>query len=414
MSERRGGRVRSGKGRSYLGVSCVAVTSLRRDTRCRPRRAVLPTRLCAVLLTLIASACAGGSAVAAPKKAIWGPVTHAGQSQFPIYKSLGVDLFQYTVDWRATAPTQPERPSDPDDPAYVWSPELDLVAAEAQRHGIGVLVMVMWTPEWANGGNPANVPPRDPDAYAAFLEALARRYPRVRHFMVWGEPIRSPNYAVHGGNAPNYYVKPNEPPSKNLPRFSAVQRADARGYAELVDATYARLKRLNRRNLVIGGNTTTSGDVDPFNWAKYLRLKNGKPPRMDLFGHNPFGTRGPNLAKNQILAGTADMSDLDVFAPWVRRWISRDGRNRRLRLFASEYTAPTDVPSYEFPYFVTRALQARWVTAAFRVARQVDLYGLGWLGLRDLPVRPDGKESRTGLIDARGRRKPAYYAFMRE
>ncbi len=366
---------------------------------------VLTTLACVISATFAQPA-------AALQKAIWGPVQVGGVSQFPIYQDLGVDLFQYTVPWDGVAPTQPANPTDPNDPAYRWPAELDQAVAEATPRGIRVLAMVMRTPAWANGGQPEVAPPTDPQQYAMFLEALAKRYPAIRHFMIWGEPIRNTNYLVNGGAAPNYYIKGQKKPTA-LPKVSPLQRSQAAGYARLVDASYGRLKALNRANLIIGGNTTTSGDIDPFNWFKYLRLPNGKPPRMDLFGHNPFGTRGPDLKKEQILIGTADMSDLDVFIPWVKKYLSRSGRNPRIRLFISEYTAPTDIAGFEFPYHVTRPLQAKWLTAAMNIGkRSKDIYGLGWIGLYDT-VRADGQESRTGLIDAKGVRKPAYYAFRR-
>ena len=376
------------------------------------RTRLIPALLAAVALLLGAA----GPADAAPshKKAIWGPAVVNGASQFPIYRDLGVGVYQTFVNWRATAPTRPLHPRDPNDPAYRWAPEIDFAVAEAERYGIGVSLMVLRTPAWANGGEGTTVPPTSAQDYAKFVEATARRYPSVRLFMVWGEPIRRANYRVsRGERSPNYYVKPGDSQEKGLPTFNAAQRRDARRYAQLVDATYARLKKRSRAYRIIGGNTTTSGDVDPFNWVKWMRLANGKPPRMDMFGHNPFATRRPDLRKDQILAGTADFSDLDVFVPWIDRWLGRRGRNRKLPLFLSEYTAPTDVPSYEFPYYLTRRAQAQWLAAGLRIARRWSrIYTFGWIGLRDPPLR-DGEESRTGLIDANDVRKPAYYAYKR-
>jgi hypothetical protein len=353
--------------------------------------------------------CGAPPAGAAPKKAIWGPVATAGVSQFPIYDDLDVDLFQTQINWRLTAPTRPAVATDPNDPAYRWPADLDLAVAEGSRYGIEILVMALQTPAWANGGKSHQTPPTNPDDYAQFMEAVAKRYPTIRHFMVWGEPIRGANYTVTPSEYRNYYVKSGNAKGK-LKAFKSTQRREARGYAQLVDATYGRVKALNRQNMIIGGNTTTSGDVDPFNWARFMRLGNGKPPRMDLFGHNPFGTRGPDLRKRQILPGTADMSDLDVFIPWVEKYQQRSGRNRKLRLFVSEYTAPTDASGFEFAYFVTRKLQAQWLRAAWRITKSEKLYGLGWIGLNDV-VRADGEQSPTGLIDAKGVKKPSYGAF---
>lgn len=363
------------------------------------------------LTTAVVLVTPAAPAAAAPIKAIWGAAAVNGQSEFPTYQDLGVDLYMTGVSWADVAPTRPATPTDPADPAYHWPPDLDLAVREGERTGIGVGVLVMYTPPWANGGNVTLRPPTSLDQYAQFVEALAKRYPTIRRFMVWGEPNLADKYAITPGPTRDYYARTGNATGPPRP-LSRTQQRELNGYARMIDLTYGRLKRLNRRNLVIGGDTTTSGSIDPFSWAKYLRLPNGKPPRMDLYGHNPFGTRGPDLRKNQILPGTADMSDLDVLVPWIRKYVARDHRNRNLKLFASEYTAPTDTASFEFPYHVTRQLQARWLSSAWKIARQERLYGLGWIALRDT-VRADGAVSNIGLLDAAGAKKPSYDVFKR-
>lgn len=372
-------------------------------TRSRLLRLLIPL----LVVLLVGPPALAEGATPSRKKAIWGPVRVDGASQFPIYRELGAGIYQYALRWSDVATARPADPRNPDDPAYQWPEELDFAAGEAARYGIQMSLMVLKTPGWANGGQPGNAPPINPKDYADFLEAAAKRYPRVRHWMVWGEPIRFPNFLIHFGY-----------PKQRLDngRLDAVQRVDARKYAELVDAAYGRLKRLSRRNLVIGGNTTTIGDwFSPEQWMRGLRLKDGRPPRMDLYGHNPFGSRGPDLRKKQVTPGTADFSDLDVLAGWIDRYLDRRGRNRNVKIFVSEYTAPTDVESYEFNYHVTRAVQAKWLAAAMRISRRWPrIYTLGWIGLRDAaPRAEDGKETRTGLIDRQGRRKPAFKAFQR-
>lgn len=363
----------------------------------------------AVVLGAVLSGASPASA--APAKAIWGPAQVDGVSQFPRYQELGADLFEYWVRWNVVAPTRPADPTDPADPAYRWPAELDLAVAEGQRTGIGVLTLVMGTPPWAQAaGLEPRHPPTKVSDYADFMEALARRYPAIRHFMVWGEPIRNANYDLAATGDPRVAVKPGEKAGSILPRTTPLLRRQVSAYARMVDATWVRLKRLSRTNRVIAGNTTTAGDIDPFNWVKWMRLPSGKPPRMDLFGHNPFGTRGPDLKKRQLQRGTADFSDLDDYLPWIRKWQSRGGRNTKLKLFISEFTAPTDVTSFEFNFHVTRQLQAKWLRDGWKIAKRLDLYGLGWIGLYDIK-RADGAESRTGLIDGQGVKKPAYDVF---
>lgn len=338
------------------------------------------------------------SSPAARRKAIWGPAQVAGASQFPIYNELGVGIYQYGLNWASVAPTRPADPADPADPAYRWPAELDYAIGEARRHGIEVSLLLNRAPGWANGGRSDIWAPRRPGAFARFAAAAAKRYPAVRHWMIWGEPSKRSRFR----------------PLANAMgrRLSPRQRRGPRRYARILDASYGALKRVNRRNLVVGGNTWTGGEVVPLNFIKAMRLPSGRPPRMDLYGHNPFTFRYPNLREGSIAYGHADFSDLDMLARWLDRHGYRDGRGRRLRLFLSEWTLPTDHRNHEFNFWVTRSTQARWLARAYEIARRWKrIYTLGYLGLYDDPPRADGREVNRGLIDASGRRKPAFNAF---
>ncbi|CAA9491512.1 MAG: hypothetical protein AVDCRST_MAG85-1256 [uncultured Solirubrobacteraceae bacterium] len=332
------------------------------------------------------------------KKAIWGPVVRDGKSQFPIYRDLGVGLYQTTLSWSAIASARPATPRDPADPAYRWPADVDLAAAQAPGHGMSVSLLVTSTPRWANGGRDARWTPNDPKDYADFLEAAARRYPGVRHWMIWGEPSKESNF------------QPLQSDRKGPLRGSGAR--GPRLYAQLLDEAYGRLKALNRANLVIGGNTYTVGTVRPLNFIRAMRLPNGRAPRMDLYGHNPFSLRRPDLRASPLGNGFADFGDLDTLARWLDRY--RVGRGKKLRLFLSEYSLPTDRRNREFNFFVTRRTQASWISSALRVARGWKrIYTFGYLGLYDEQPNAQRDEIRWGLLDANGRRKPAFDAFRR-
>lgn len=348
----------------------------------RPLLFFLPVLLALVLPPAIAEA------APSRKKAIWGPVEVDGRSQFPLYADLGVGIYQATLRWDQVAPTPPERAHDPADRAYRWPAELDVAVGEARRYGIELSLMLTGAPGWANGGRPANWAP-GPRAFAAFARAAARRYPDVRLWLVWSEPTKASNF-------------------QPLPADSPV---GPRRYARLLDAAYGALKAVRRANVVIGGNTYTSGRVRPRQFIRWLRLPNGRPPRMDLYGHNPFGAREPDLRKPPLGGGYADFSDLDTLTRWLDRDLRRPGRPP-LRLFLSEYGAPTDHANRDFNFWVTRATQARWATSALRIARATPrIFSLGWVALYDQPPDGRGTEVNTGLLDWRGRPKPAYAAF---
>jgi hypothetical protein len=358
-------------------------------------RAIAPALAVFAALLLAAPASAHHGT---PKKAIWGPAT---PDAFRIYHGLGVGIYETSLNWRAIAPTRPARPADPTDPAYAWPAEVDQAIREGNRFGIRVLLMIVGTPAWANGGRESNWAPSRAADLAAFAKAAARRYRSVRHWMVWGEPTRQHNFMP---------LDP-ETPGK---RLTAQEKSAPRHYARMLDATYRALKRMRRRNIVIGGNSYTTGDISPLNWIRGMRLPNGKRPRMDMYGHNPFTLRRPDL-RNSLFrppTGYADFSDLDAVRRWLDRYGYRDRRGRRLRILLAEWTIPTDHVNHEFNFWVTHAVQASWLRDGLRIVRKKRwLYSLGWIALYDDPPRPQGDEVNRGLIDYYGRLKPSFVAY---
>jgi len=357
--------------------------------------------LCILTLTAALLGTAIDSEAATRKKSIWGPATVAGASQFPIYADLGVGLWQANLAWKQVATRRPEHPTDPDDPAYAWPPELDAALADAGRHGIEVSLLVMRTPSWANGGRPARWAPTSSLDYSRFMTAASRRYPTVRHWMIWSEPTKASNFqplrADHGR------------------RLRGKGLRGPRKYARMLDAAYVALKRVRRSNLVIGGNTFTVGTVSPRRWIQALRLPSGRPPRMDLWGHNPFSARRPVLSQRPLGRGFADFGDLDTLAHWLDRNLAgaKPGGGR-LKLFLSEISFPTDHANFEFNFWVSRQKQAEWIADALGEARSWSrIYTFGYLGLYDDALRPDGQQVERGLLERDGTPKPAYGAFKR-
>ena len=355
-----------------------------------------------LLLAALTALLALGAAVPADaavtrKKSMWGPAFKDGVSQFPIYADLGVGIWQTAVMWNDVAPTRPAEPRNPADPAYRWPAELDPAIAEASRHGIQVSLLLMGAPRWANGGREWRWAPKKPANFARFAQAASRRYPQVRHWMIWGEPSKASNFQPLAQDR----GKPLRGKARRGPRL----------YARMLNASYKSLKRVSRRNLVIGGNTYTVGTVAPKYFMKAMRLPNGRRPRMDLYGHNPFTLRTPNLRKRPLGRGYADFSDLDTFAGWLDRYFKR---RRKLRIFISEMTFPTDHPNWEFNFYVDRKTQADWIRRCLRITRNFKrIYTFGYLGLYDDAPRPANDQVERGLLTHRGERKPSYDAFRR-
>jgi hypothetical protein len=351
----------------------------------------------ALLLCLVVAAPAG-AATLSHKKAIWGPVIRAGASQFPIYRDLGAGIYETGLRWSEVATRRPLAATDPNDPAYAWPHRLDTAVNQAAASGISIALEVLGAPHWANGSKPPNWAPRHPSDYADFVTAAARRYPSVHLWLIWGEPSRAVNFM------------PLTPETRDRPLTKQQAKAPQR-YARILDAAYGALKSVSAENLVIGGNTWTVGDISPRNWIRNLKLPNGKPPRLDLYGHNAFTGRKPNLRKRPLGHGFADFSDLDTLVGWLDQ--AFPGRPR-LRLFLSEFLIPTDHASHEFDFHVTRKTQGDWLKAALRIARKWNrIYTLGWFQLYDERPNRAGNQTASGLIDPKGVRRPAYYAFRR-
>jgi hypothetical protein len=342
-------------------------------------------RVAVLSALLLAAAPAGAQAFS---KAIWGNVYRNGVNQFPLYHQLGVSIYEADLDWSDIAPTRPHRPTNPNDPAYRWPAEVHQAITQARRFHMRVLLQIIFTPPWANRGRAPNYPPVNPADYAAFATAAARRYPSVDLWMIWGEPDRQPNFA------PTRIV----PPGRTLTR---AQRVAPHDYARILDAAYGALKRVGRRNLVIGGCTYSTGSIDTQQWIKNLRLPDGRAPRMDMYAHNPFTDQEPSFSVSASPFGEVQFSDLPELGQWIDRYL-RPG----MPIFLSEFTIPTAIDT-EFNFFVDPSVAAQWITDALRLSRSWKrIYALGWIHVYDDPPITSG-----GLMTAQGVPKPSFAAF---
>jgi hypothetical protein len=264
------------------------------------------------------------------------------------------------------------------------------VLSLAGQYNMRVLLQVSNAPAWANGGHPGDgwAPLRAAD-YAAFVQAAAREYPTVHLWMIWGEPTKIGTFQPLTGAEPGQVL-------------TSAQRGMAHLYARMLDASYAVLKRAGRRNLVIGGNSYTTGGLDALQWISNLKLPDGKPPRMDMYGHNPFSYNTPTFHAPPSPFDEVQFSDLHELARWIDRYL-----HRGLRMFLSEWTIPT-AQDDTFNFWVDPQVAARWITDAMRLSRHWKrIYALGWVNVYD-----DLPTSSGGLLTENGTPKPGYYSFM--
>ena len=367
-------------------------------------------------------------AEAAVEKSLWGPTSFpAGHpecpaggpstcSAFPLYRQLGVDVYQIQLPWSSVARSRPENPRNPNDPAYRWPSFADYVIQEAAANGIQVAFMVKSTPDWANGGQGVLVAPNNPKDYADFMFAASRRYPSIKRWMIWGEP----NYGY------NFLPMPQNSP------------VGPRLYAKVLDAAYVALKEADKNNIVIGGMTLNSmRNVPTPDFIRWLRIGTGKkarPPRVDWWGHNPFEARFPNIALNPSgkFRGLNDVDTLhkELKRAYVGKKKKKKGKRKYAagsakkkkkkkkkrkrktpRIWLSEWTVLSDHPTTLFlGYYVSRQEQANWVSAAYSMADKIPyVQGLGWYRLDDQPAGNDS--AAWGLMTYAGERKPSFYAY---
>lgn len=334
--------------------------------------------LCLLIPALLIAPVSADAAVSR-KKAIWGPVEIEGISQFPTYKDLGAGIYMTRLEWDKVAVFKPDDGKDPVDTGYDWPAEIDTAIDEAKRNGMDVALTVTGTPEWANGEKEPRFAPTQPQDYADFLTAAAKRYPAIHLWVIWDGPTQAENF----------------------------QPVSASRYARLLDGAYAALKARSKLNKVVGGNSYTTGKITPQKWISALKLANGKRPRMDFYGHDASSGRRPDIKAKPLSGGRADLSDVDTLTDWVR-----DAFGNK-RLFLTRFTLPTN-RNWRYDFRVTPSAQASWMTASFRIARsQSSVYTLAYNGLLDEDPRGDNTEVKSGLIDGDGVKRRAYSAYKK-
>jgi hypothetical protein len=328
-----------------------------------------------------------------PSKCLSAAPMYNGRSILPQLRRLGVRVWSSGISWASTAPTRPEDPTNPDDPVYRWPAGLDDALTAARRNGIEPVLYVNGFPSWSNGGRDSTWAPNDPKTYGYFMAAAVRRYPEVRRWVVFSEPTHYINFNPQGANG------------RRAPRV----------YARLLDAAYGAMHAARRDVVVIGGNVHPSGFNDarttaPDTFITNMVLPNGRRPRLDMFGINPYTERPLNLALRHR-PHRVDFDDLD----WLGRRLDTVWPGRHLKIFVDEFGWNTEHEAQGWLYHVSRKKQAADLRRAYALAgklARVDT--LCWFQLYDSPPEKSGQfwwNWTSGLRTWKGVRKPSWQAF---
>ena len=267
----------------------------------------------------------------------------------------------------------------------------------ASQRGIEVLLTIWGTPSWANNGAGTNVAPTHPADLRDFAHALAARYsgsfpgfPPVRFFSIWNEP-----------NSSLFLT----------PQFDSRGRPVApRVYASLVQAAYAGIKQADPGALVAAGETAPRGHDRPVpglhdseSPGNFARLVAAAAPHLpfDSWAHHPYPRNDrerPGAAQPWPNVG---LGGLARFETELSRWFDRRG----VELWLTEFAYRTNP---RLPDASSYSLQASYLQQAIALASADPAVGMFiWFGFRDQA----DQSWQSGLLDQRGRAKPALTSF---
>jgi hypothetical protein len=378
--------------------------------------AAIRTVLVVVALLLVAAA----AGLAAPSPAVASNGLELGifddattfdpeQRNFPVLERLHVQVLRMTLVWGGrggVANTRPAKPTDPTDPAYEWG-RYDQAIESATEDGMQVLLTIIGTPSWANGGHGPERPPMSAITLRRFAYAAARRYsgtflntltgrvlPRVGLWLAWNEPNNS------------VFLKPQFTRVRGTWRLAA-----AAAYVRICEAVYAGVHAAGGPEQVACGATAPRGYNDPSSSRPsvsplaFLRaVKRLGLRHFDAWAHHPYyGSPRDTPSTRKVGSHAIGLGNIDVL---IRQLTRLYGRRP---LWITEYGYQTNPPDKFFG--VSWKKQAEYLRQAFEIAKanpRIDL--LVWFLLQDSPSLDSWQ---SGLITVDGRKKPAFAAFQR-
>jgi hypothetical protein len=288
---------------------------------------------------------------------------------FAVARSLHATVVRVEVPW---AVMEPQGPGQIDAGARVY---MDRTMADAAAAHIKVIAVVRSTPCWASsapaalmrkcsrtGTTAANSwPPRKPATYGAFVAYLAARYgTQLAAIEVWNEPDQTNEL---------YFAGPDK-----------VHR-----YAAILRAAYPAIKRANPHVLVLGGSLVGSNGV--FLRALYAAGIKGFYDGISVHFYNLTLASLRSIHEVQLANGDATPLWLDEFG-WTSCWPQRRTEQEQA--------------------CVTAATQALNIANVLR-----SLASSPWVAAAVIFKLRDSFHEEFGLLNAAGKRKPAFTALAR-
>jgi hypothetical protein len=307
-----------------------------------------------LLLVCLAAALATAGGASAFQKGFYDEAVtlgYPGDFGFRTLQDLRADIVRMNLYWNRVAKSRPSDPTNPADRAYDWS-EYDQSLAWAKQYGIEVLLSIIGTPGWANGGKDEQYAPDDFGDLEAFSEAAAKHFPQVVKWAAGNEP-----------NAPNF-LKPQSVRQGGRWAFVSPEI-----YADMCKAVVDGVNAARPRNTVACGLLNPRGKLTPNgrrdSVAPILFLERmvraGAP--CEAIAVHPYSSTpkwGPTKrirSNSQIVLGT-----IGTFIKAVDR-----ACGGKPPIWVTEYGYQTNPPDKLFG--VSWQRQADWMTQGFRIMR---------------------------------------------
>jgi hypothetical protein len=378
----------------------------------------VPRRFAALLCAALVAVVVASPADASPrlKIGIYEEALTLGSPNvgFAYLTELKPQVLRLNLYWNWVAASRPANPTNPFDPAYNWG-AYDLAVQLASASGIEVLLHVISTPPWANGGKKPNYAPTNMADLYNFTLAAARRYSgQARTNPFTGLPELHP--------AVNKWAAWNEP---NLATYLRPTWKRVGGKLQPVGAwTYARICT----NVWRAVHAAAAEAVRPVEVAcgvtsPYARGGSGISPRrmllemkkagarFDVYAHHAYAwnRKAPPTA---LPPNRREMVSLGNINDLIRQLTRLYGRSKNV--WITEYGYESNPPDRLSG--VSLATQAAWMRKAHTIMRRhprIDM--MIWFLVQDEPDRDLGPGFggwQSGLVTTLGLRKPAFTTFQ--
>jgi cellulase (glycosyl hydrolase family 5) len=306
----------------------------------------------------------------------------------------GATVIHTNANWATIAPTKPTDVTNGDDPAYQLA-DLDQLVAAAPQYGLRVMVTIVGTPKWVNGGQTPNHMPKQLSQLTAFARMLATRYNghtghgSVFLWSVWNEP-----------NLQLFLT----------PQFVGNKIVSPGNYVKLYKAAYTGIKAGNSAAQVAIGETSPQGrdkptsisgqgqSVAPGTFAKMVAATKGL--KFAAWAQHPYPTSPGAKALEKVRYPNVTLTQLPTFEQSLAKLF-----HRTVPIWMTEYGHETKPAE---PHGVTFSQQALYMRQALAIARSdKNVQMFVWFTFRDAPGNP----WQSGIENANGTPKPSFATF---